>query len=191
MQGLFDREVVSQFAIILAISLGGWLLFVHPKVQKLQEFNKVFNVSSGDKTDLSGETITRLAQQLSYGRNHITKIEYLNKLSENTTLLYSLISDLGARHDIVVKSINPGAESTNHSRDGYISTRVDMTIEGRYEDIAAFIQSVKELPGFLRPVYLVIQPDGDGKNARAKADLSCQAIQFEMSEALLAMRRPQ
>lgn len=191
MQGLFDREVVSQFSIILAISLAGWLLFVHPKVQKLQELNTVFNVSSSDDSDLSEGTITRLARQLSDGRNHISKIEYLNNLSENTTLLYSLISDLGARHDIVVNSINPGAESTDHTSDGYTSTRVDMTIEGRYEDIAAFVRSVKNLPGFLRPVYLTIRPYGEGINARAKADLSCQAIRFEMSEALLAMRKQQ
>ena len=114
----------------------------------------------------------------------IGEVEKLNSFSLNTSSLYGLISSIGAKHDIVVQSLNPGNDNRHTTDKGYSFIRIDMTLDGTYRNIASFIHDMKDLPGFIRPTALTIAPGGDSSQAIATANFSCEAISFKLPHTL-------
>lgn len=184
MQGILDREFISQIIIILAISLGGWIIFVHPKAVALRETYAVLGTDVSFDSTKSGQAIEGLSIKISSGRKLLDDIEFLNNLADDTTLLYGLISDLGARHDILVKSLNPSSDIRHAESRGFTYTRIEMILEGRYEKIGSFIQAVNELPGFIRPKSLVLKPGISKDGEHTLANFSCDLMHFEIPEVL-------
>ncbi len=184
MNHVFDRDVVAQLLIILAISIGGWLMFVHPKTKKLEDLHRVLNATTDSGAPLGDEAIAQRARHLSDGRHHAKALVNLNRLAENTTLLYGLFNQLGARHRVVVQSISPGSEGKTTPDGRYTANRIDMTLHGRYADVANFLDGVGELSGFVRPVSLTLKPEGDGADPAVLATFSCEVLRFEPPEIL-------
>ena len=185
MKGLLEREFVAQLVIILGISLGGWILIVHPKVKKIDQMQSMFDSVSPGDDELTDYEIEALARTLSEGGTRIRNITYLNKLAENSTLLYSMVSDLGAKCDVAVRSLTPGSRTTHQAEAGYSATRMDMVLEGRYENVAGFVNLVQNLPGFIRPISLMIKPAGEEPDSVAVANFSCEVVQFALPEELM------
>lgn len=184
MQGILDREFISQIVIILAISLGGWIIFVHPKAVALRETYAVLGTNVSFDSTQSGKSIEGLSSKIRSGRKLIDEISYLNSLADDTTLLYGLISELGARHEVLIKSLNPGSEIRYEESRGFTYTRIEMILEGRFEKIGSFIQAVNELPGFIRPQSLVLKPGVSKDGEHTLANYSCDLLHFEVPEAL-------
>lgn len=184
MKDLLDREFLLKIVIILIVSLGGWLLVVHPKVKELEDIHVMLDTVSKLGSESSKASVTSLIAQMRGGREMIGEVEKLNLFSLNTSNLYGLISSIGAKHDIVVQSLNPGNDNRHSTENGYSYTRIDMTLDGTYQNIASFIHDMKGLPGFIRPVALSITPGSDGDQAIAIANYSCEAIIFQLPDAL-------
>lgn len=190
MKGLLEREFAAQLAIILGISLGGWIFFVNPKVEKLQEMQLLIETVSQGDHDLSQADIENLARLISEGHSSVNTITDLNKLAANSTLLYGMVSDLGARNEVTVRSLTPGSRISHQSSAGFTATRMDMVLEGRYEQIASFADSLHDLPGYIRPVSLVVKPAGEALEALVIADFSCELIEFMLPEELHRFGEP-
>jgi len=182
MKDLLDREFLLKIVIILIVSLGGWLLLVHPKVKELEAIHAMLDTVSNLGTESSNASVTSLIAQMRGGREMIGEVEKLNSFSLNTSNLYGLISSIGARHDIIVQSLNPGNDNRHNTENGYSYTRIDMTLDGSFQNIASFIHDMKGLPGFIRPISLTITPGSDGN--QAIANYSCEAIFFQLPDAL-------
>lgn len=184
MKGLLEREFAAQLAIILGISLAGWIFFVNPKVEKLQEMQLLIETVSHGDEELSQADIENLARLISKGQSSINTITDHNKLAENSTLLYGMVSDLGAKRDVMVRSLTPGSRISHQYSSGFSATRMDMVLEGSYEHIAAFTDSLHDLPGFFRPVGLVMKPAGDSLDALVIADFTCELVEFTLPKEL-------
>lgn len=184
MSNVVHREVIAQLVIILAVSLGGWLVFVHPKAKKLEDVNRVLFAASSAGDPLGEKTIAQLASQMSEGRERLQSLEHLNLLADNTTVLYGLFNQLGATHQVTVRSISPGTEAKPSEDGSYTAIRIDMTLLGRYENVADFIDAVGDLPGHVRPVTLTLTPENDGPDHMTLANFSCEVLRFEMPEVL-------
>lgn len=184
MKGFLDREFLLKIVIILIVSLGGWLLVVHPKVKELDDIHVLLRTVSQLGSESSNASVASLIAQMRGGREMIGEVEKLNSFSLNTSSLYGLISSIGAKHDIVVQSLNPGNDNRHTTDKGYSYTRIDMTLGGTYSNIASFIHDMKDLPGFIRPTSLTITPGGDHSQAIATANFSCEAIFFKLPDAL-------
>ena len=185
MKGFLDREFLIKIVIILIVSLGGWLLIVQPKVKELNDLHAMIATVSQLGNESSNAAITSLISQMRGGRKMIGEVEKLNSFALNTSNLYGLISSIGAKNDIVVQSLNPGNDNRHATDKGYSYTRINMTLVGTYQNIASFIHEMSDLPGFIRPTALTITPGGDGSQAIATANFSCEAIIFDLPDALL------
>lgn len=184
MKDLLDREFLLKIVIILIVSFGAWLLIVHPKVKELEEIHVMLETVSQLGGDSSNASVTSLIVQMRGGREMIGEVEKLNSFTLNTSNLYGLISSIGARNDIVVQSLNPGNDHRRTTGNGYSYTRIDMTLDGTYRNIASFIHDMKDLPGFIRPTSLSITPGSDSSQATAIANFSCEAIIFQLPAVL-------
>lgn len=184
MKGFLDREFLLKIVIILTVSFGGWLLVVHPKVKELEEIHAMLATVSQLGSESSNASVASLIAQMRGGREMIGEVEKLNSFSLDTSNLYGLISSIGAKHDIVVQSLNPGNDNRHATDKGYSYTRIDMTLDGTFQNIASFIHEMKDLPGFIRPTALTITPGGDSRQAITTANFSCEAIFFQLPEAL-------
>jgi hypothetical protein len=179
-----DREFIAQLIIILGLSLGGWAMFVHPKATRLTQLQSVFRTVPAGTTPAGDGAIEHLADMLGDGQRRISTITYRNKLAENVTLLYGMISDLGARTNVTVQSLTPVPRPGTNSEKGFRATRIDMVLEGGYESIAAFVETVQGLPGFIRSVGLTIKPAGEVRDGLVTANFSCEIMKFDVPEAL-------
>ena len=188
MKGLMEREFIAQLVIILGVSLGGWALFVQPKIRKFDELQSVFRAVPQDPNIASQGSIENLANMLADGQQFVGAIAYRNKLAENVTLLYGMISDLGARHHVTVQSLTPVARPGSPSAKDFSALRIDMVLEGGYDSIALFVESVNGLPGFIRPVGLTIKPAGEVSDGLATANYSCEILNFDVATATNTMR---
>jgi len=184
MKGLMDREFIAQLVIILGLSLGGWAMFVHPKASKLDQLQSVFHTVPPGTSPTGDGAIERLADMLGDGQQRISAIEYRNKLAENVTLLYGMISDLGARTNVTVQSLTPVPRPHATTERGFRATRIDMVLEGGYESIAAFVETVQGLPGFIRLVGLTIKPAGEVREGLVTANFSCEVVRFDVPVTL-------
>ncbi len=184
MKDLLDREFLIKIVIILIVSLGGWLLLVHPKVKELEDIHVMLDTVSNLGIESSNASVTSLIAQMRGGREMIGEVEKLNSFSLNTSNLYGLISSIGAKHDIIVQSLNPGNDNRHNTEKGYSYTRIDMTLDGSFQNIASFIHDMKDLPGFIRPISLTITPSSDVSQPTAIANYSCEAIIFQLPDAL-------
>lgn len=191
MKGLLEREFVAQLTIILGISLAGWFFFVNPKAEKLREMQLLIETVSHGDNELSQADIENLARLISKSHSSVKAIVDHNKLAENSTLLYGIVSDLGAKNDVTVRSLTPGSRISHQSSSGFTATRMDMVLEGQYENLAAFVESLHDLPGFIRPVGLGLKPAGDSLDALVIADFSCELIEFTLPEELLRIGDPE
>ncbi|MCZ6834814.1 MAG: hypothetical protein O7G85_03485 [Planctomycetota bacterium] len=184
MKGMMEREFIAQLVIILAVSLGGWMMLVQPKARQLHEMEAVFLAVTNNSSEYSDVALQDLADMLTDGRQRIDEIDERNKLAENTTLLYSLISGIGADNDVMVQSLTPGTRVIRTGVTDFSSTRIDIVLEGKYEKISQFFQAIRDLPGFIRPFSLTMKPAGEVGHDLVVVNLSCELLEFPIPENL-------
>ena len=175
-----DRAIIVQFLIGLALTVGGWLFFVQPRLHELRQLETAIAEYRARSSSLGMAASDQLAQRASLLRTQIAKIDRKNTIASDSAVLYARITNLAKQHDVLVQSLQPSTAPTPSGEAGVVVSRVDLTIRGGYEQVAAFIEALDAFGGYLRPSTLLITPAQVGGEAAVTARLGCDALSFTL-----------
>jgi len=191
--GLIDRTMIAQAVITIAACIGGWLVFVEPQAVEAQQLEEEIRVGSQHAAGIDQDTVQRLAQQLEQVRSRIRTIEERGEITRDSSYLYSIIMDLARTHHVSVGSLNPGSVTTARGRsrgssnDGLaVHREISVTASGRYADIAAFVDAVQSLRGYIDVQYLSVAA-ASGEPNIVNVRLTCRSVRFVLPETLRDM----
>ncbi len=175
-----DRAIIVQFLIGLALTVGGWLFFVQPRLDELRQLETAIAESRARSSSLGTAASDQLAQRARSLRAQVAQIDRKNTIALDSGLLYAKITSLAKQHDVLVQSLQPSTVPTPSGETGVVVCRVDLTIRGGYEQVAAFIEALGAFGGYLRPSTLVITPAQIGGDAAVTARMGCDAFSFTL-----------
>ncbi|UCD74644.1 MAG: hypothetical protein JSV91_12750 [Phycisphaerales bacterium] len=181
----FRRDLLAQTVIVLALCIGGWMLFVQPTVEELQEVEAIIAYSRAGAAGLNQEAIEDMADRMSGLRRYVLDVRRRGRLADDSSRLYGLIMDLAQEHGVTVQSLEPGS-GREMSVDGRVGrTRIEITLEGEYQQVASFLSALQNVEGFIRPTSLSLTPrEKEAERQLVVARYSCEALSFTLSEAL-------
>ena len=182
-----SRELIVQGFIIVAVCIGGWMMFVQPKLEEVRKHEATIAEATGNPLLADREAVERMANRLSSVRDRIGEIERQNSFTSDSSQMYGLIKKCSERHGVSVKRLDPGSSRGQAEQTGPIRvTAFNMTVSGTYQRVAAFLESVNGLEGFLRPVLLRLSPT-QGEERLVEAQFSCEAVSIALPDSLTAM----
>ena len=175
-----DRAVIVQFLIGLALTVGGWLFFVQPRLDELRQLETAIAEYRARSSSLGTAASDQFAQRASLLRAQVAQIDRKNTIARDSAVLYARITSLAKQHDVLVQSLQPSTAPTPGRETGVAVSRVDLTIRGGYEQVAAFIGAIDAFDGYLRPSTLLIAPAQVGGEPAVTARLGCDALSFTL-----------
>ncbi len=175
-----DRAMIVQFLIGLALTVGGWLFFVQPRLHELRQLETAIAEYCARSSSLGMAASDQLAQRATLLRAQIAKIDRKNTIASDSAVLYARITSLAKQHDVLVQSLQPSTTPTPSGETGVVVSRVDLTVRGRYEQVAAFIEALDVVGGYLRPSTLLITPAQVGGEPAVTVRLGCDALSFTL-----------
>ena len=184
-----DRDMIVQFLIGLALTVGGWLFFVQPRLDELRQLETAITEHRARSSSLGTEASDQLAQRAGLLRAQVARIDRKNTIASDSAVLYARITSLAQQHDVLVQSLQPLTAPTASGETGVVVSRVDLTIRGGYEQVAAFIEALDEFGGYLRPASVLIAPAQVGGEAAVTARLGCDALSLTLPPELAQMQR--
>lgn len=188
MNGPLDRQLIAQIIIILAICAGGWMIIVQPQIDELTRLQATIAEIRNSQVPMGEGTIEQMADELTKVRDRFRRIETRNEFAGDSTRIYGLIMDLADEHGVTVQRLDPGSDQRSADEDAPVNvTTLDMTIEGGYEQVAIFLESVEHLDGFIRPLTLTLTPREEEGRSFVEARFACQALRFALPDVLTAM----
>ena len=183
-----DRDFLIQAFIALGFCLSGWMIFVKPQVESLNRLEAEIATIKSQSTSVSNAVFEKIAAQAPRIRRRAQEIRTKGALAQDSSALYSQIRTLATDHDVQIKNV---ARSTEHERVAgatrYVVQRVDMKVEGEFEQIAMFLESLKSLDTYLRPVSLQVSPTAGGNGSFTVMQFGFESVRFNLPSALVAL----
>lgn len=178
------REIVAQVVIVLAATIGGWMVLVQPMIKEVAELEaKVESAGSGGPS-ISGDSVELAAARIAEAQREVAKIRERNAMSENSSELYGRIMALAERHGVFVQQLQPGSDVAGQAQLGVRVNEVDMTLRGRYGDVATFLDELDSVGGYLRLTRLQLTPTSDDDESIVHARVGCETLRFILDEQL-------
>lgn len=181
------RDTISHGVIIVAACVGAWLVFVQPNAREIVEHEATIATAAADTGALSQADVESAAHRMSQIRQRLDDISRQNELSHDSSRLFGLIMDLSQTHRIKIQNMSPGSLPKGADDTGVSATRIEMSAQGRFDDLAAFLEAVDQINGFIRPVSLAMVPLHEEGPGMLTIRFSCEAVTFELPEALASM----
>lgn len=177
------RTFLAQFAIVLSVSLGGWMMFVEPPLRRTIEAEATLAHHQAQFGESGRIPIEQIANRLDSMRRRIAEVEELSRFGRDSSEVYGEVLELAAMHDIRVQNMNPGTleGQPNHRLARRI---IDLSIEGSYEKVAMFLRQIEQLPGHARIMNAAMVPRG-ASNEEVEARVSCELISVSVPDSLL------
>ena len=122
-------------------------------------------------------------------RAQVAQIDRKNIIASDSTALYARITSLAKQHDVLVQSLQPSTSPTPSGQAGVVVSRVDLTIQGGYEQVAAFLDALDAFGGYIRPASIVIAPAQVGGEPVITARLGCDALSLALPPELAQIQR--
>ena len=188
MSTIVSREMVMQLTAVLFACVGGWMMLVEPKIAELRQLEAAAADAGDEQTLAAQNEVTRMADRLQAVRRRVTEVEAQNAIAGESARMYAFIMDRAAEHGVAVQRLDP-----KHSRrdapqqDATRITAFNMTIEGEFEQVAAFLDAVAGIGRFIRPVTLHVTPLLKDGRPMVTARFTCEALCFTLPQALAAM----
>lgn len=182
-----DRDLLVQAVIALSLCIGGWLFLVQPGAKELAELDSVI----ADRRRLAGsmdhKTLEEDADRAPQIRRRAREIYTAGHFSKDSSALYGRISSLAKEHNVKVKNLRPGVEHQGGSKDHpFTVTRIDMTVDGEFEQIAMFLEAMSEMGAYVRPVFVQIAPGKGEVGTFTVMQLGFEAVRFNLPDSLMA-----
>ncbi|MHC5112886.1 MAG: hypothetical protein ACYTGP_00495 [Planctomycetota bacterium] len=188
MNEVFDRRMVAEFIILLAVCVSAWMLIVEPKVSELREL-EVSIAEAGQNPALQNQgAVQHMAGQLDRVRDRVRSIAQQNEFGRDSSRIYGLIMSLAKEHDVTVDRLDPGASRPMGADAETLQVAsFDLRVQGRYASMAAFLDAIENVEGFVRPIRLTMSPRGTMGEELVETRFTCEALTFTMPDALTAM----
>ena len=188
-----DRELISQLVIIFAVAIGAWMMFVQPQADELAELDEVLRETAPVVDDAQVDDLDALGEQVADARGEIRLIAERNEAARDSSRIYGAVSQVAEQHGVTLLRLNPGAqrgragEKADGEQPKAHATHFEGAVLGRYEEVAAFLGSMNESRGFVRPVSLTLMPSQEGADQLVEAQFAFEMIRFTLPESLQAL----
>lgn len=189
MNEFVDRKLIAECIVLLSVCVGAWLMAVRPKLTRLQELEVSIAEAQSDPARESRQSVEQIAAKLDDVRAQVREIEGQNALGRDSSQMYGLIMDLAKAHDVTVGRLDPGSNArSGAASDAVEVTAFSMSVGGKYRQVAAFLEGIADIDGFVRPGSLSLTPEGyAGDNALVSAQFACETLNFAVPEALASI----
>lgn len=182
-----DRKLLAEMAILMTICVGAWAMVVRPKTDELAALHATIESAQADPLRKRHASIELYASRIDSVRARVHEISRLNEISRDASRMYGLIMDLAKAHRVNVQTLDPGSNRRGDDGASRIDVaRFNMRIDGRYEDVAEFLDGIARIEGFVRPGSLTLTPRR-GASAIVDAQFSCETLGFNLPDSLVAM----
>lgn len=189
MSPVLDRQFFSQVVIVLAMCIGGWMMFVEPRAQELADLDAVVEQgeSAADTQAPDEAQMMKLLQRVKAIENRVDEIKEAGEYALNTSALYGRLTAAARAEQIELTNLVPGERRASASDKRVQVIPLTMTLRGEYEPVARFLDQISDIGGFIRPRGINIAPlRADGRE-QVLVRFTCEALAFDMPEALHAM----
>ena len=188
MNASFDRKLIAEAVVMVAVCIGAWMMIVDRQRGALAELEAIIETAKRNPVRASRAQIEQMASRIDAIRTRVRTIEFESGLARDSSRTYGLIMGLAKVHDITVRRLDPSpAGRSPDAADPVQVTGFTMSVEGTYERVALFIEGVQALSGFVRPGILSVTPLGNTGAARVTAQFSCEGLSFTLPDSLTVM----
>ncbi len=183
-----DRDLVMQVFIALGFCIGGWVIFVKPQVEDLTKLEAEIAIIQSESSSVSSAMFERIAAEAPRVNRRAQDIRTKGALAQDSAGLYSQIRTLATEQDVQIKNVRrgPDRESTVGVTP-FVVQRVDMKVEGEFEQIARFLDSLRSIDTYLRPVSLQVSPTTGGNGSFTVMQFGFESVRFVLPPALVAL----
>lgn len=179
-----DRQFLGHIVTALALTVGGWMVLAAPQAEELREVEKSLANVQGSLKAVDQRAVEQLAARMEQVRARAREIAAHNQFVGDSARMYSTIKARAADNAVAITRIVPGALVAAKNDPTVQSASFDLTVEGRYEQVAAFLRSLDQTGSFLRTVRLKVTPIQDGGEPRVRCEAGFQTFCFQLPDAL-------
>jgi Tfp pilus assembly protein PilO len=187
MSALLTRETVAHLIIIMALSVGGWMMLVQPKVSEIQKLDRQIAEVSTDAAPINEAAVQEMADRVNDLKARITEIDARNRVAGDSSQLFATIMRLAREQNVTVVDLNPG-QTTSHVSEIVGIMNIEMSLEGSYENIATFVARLQTEANYVRPTALRVMPMDRGRGKVVAARLGCQSLSFSLPPQVAALQ---
>ena len=183
-----DRPTIVHFLLGLGLVVGAWIFFVQPRLDELRQLETAITEHRAHASTFGIAASDHIAQQASLLRAQVAQVESKNTIAADSAVLYASITSLANQHDVKVQNLQGSPAPTTSQENVVVVSRVDLTVQGGYEQVANFIEALDEFGGYLRPSSLHIGPAQVGGEPIVSARLGCHALSFTLPPELAQLQ---
>lgn len=179
-----DRQFMGHVVTVLALTIGGWMTLAAPQANELHEVETSLAKVKGTVQVVDQKVVEQLAARMEQVRARVRDIATHNQFVGDSAQMYSTIKARAAENAVAITRIVPGTPVAAKDDPTVQSATFDLTVEGRYEQVAAFLRSLDETGSFLRPVRLKVMPIQGQGEPRVRCEAGFQTFCFQLPDAL-------
>lgn len=185
MNASVTKDLISQIVVVMGVCIGTWMLFVEPRAAALAEREAENAVDRALLMAADFDRLRKVASRAPEIRESAAEIHARSALARDSAALYSRIMQLAQNQNILVRNLQPRAADSGNA--DVLATRIDMKIEGDYEQLADFVESLRSVDAYLRVVSLSLVPIDSDEVKAATMQVSCEALAFRIPPELLRL----
>ncbi len=183
-----DRDFLIQALIALTFCVAGWMMFVKPQIQELDQMEAALRKNRSQSSWVGHEVFEKIASQAPRLHRRARELRSKGSLAEDSSTLYSQITTLATEHDVQIKNVRRGPDQEHVTgATVFVVQRVDMKVEGEFEQIARFLESLKYIDTYLRPVSLQVSPTSGGNGSFTVMQFGFESVRFNLPPALVTL----
>lgn len=183
-----NREFLAQVAIVLAVCVGGWMMLVKPKVDEVAKLEReLAEHTTLASSSMNRQSIEAAAQRMGALKTRMAEITAFNQLAGDSSRFYGLVMDLADAHGVQVQSLQPGSVKQSTDEKQVAVTRINLSVQGAYENVASFLDGICNLNAFIRPQALQVSPARSSSSDLVDVTFSCDVLSFVIADSLAGL----
>lgn len=184
MNSIIDREIVAQAVIAVAVCAGAWLMLVQPRAQETDRLEAHLASSTASVDLATHESVEAMAARVRGFKARLDEVRARNLVAEDTSALYATIMRKAAELGVRVQSLQPAPLKEVAKNSPVRTARLEMTVEGHYDDVARFLDRVADINAFIRATSLQVTPVDRSEPGQVSARFGCDVLAFAIDGAL-------
>ncbi len=182
-----DRDLLMQVVVVVGSCLGGWVLLVEPRVEKLHAIEAQIIEDRSKVSAGSHVGVIRIAEYAPKLHARADKVDAKGQPARDSAGLYGMMMSLAQRNNLKVRNIQPRVER-GKADEPVSRTQVDVIVEGTFERLASFLSALDGVGAYIRMQSLRITPTDVGGEHAAVMQLGCEVLSFRLPDEVTAIR---
>jgi hypothetical protein len=117
-------------------------------------------------------------------RRRADEIDARGHLADSSQI-YGRVKTLAETCSVAVNNLRPGPVPQRAKDKAITATRVDMTVDGEYENIAMFLEGLDRMGAYLRPISVQLTPTKGETPTFTSMQLTFEVLRFTLPPELL------